>query len=168
MVCCVFSLESPHLGDSNEHTQDTIFNIKKENHPKLSQICSYGIYSRGLKNKFETAVVNEPLVFEPLTFYCIKCHFFLVFRTVMVIILDVPFFKNFDETVSRYHHHREYSRTSVAKTPIARLPQLFRTRSGVPNKNPRHFSEIILGGFLFYIENCMLCVLIRIASMRRF
>ena len=26
-VCCVFSLESPHRGDSNEYTQHTIFNI---------------------------------------------------------------------------------------------------------------------------------------------
>ena len=33
-VCCVFSLESPHRGDSNEDTQYTIFNIK-EKHPKL-------------------------------------------------------------------------------------------------------------------------------------
>ena len=39
-VCCVFSLESPHRGDFNGYTQYTIFNIKKENHPKLSQICS--------------------------------------------------------------------------------------------------------------------------------
>ena len=46
------------------------FSIKKENHPKLSQICSYGIFSKGLKNGFETAVVNEPSVFEPLKFYC--------------------------------------------------------------------------------------------------
>ena len=42
-VCCVFSLESPHRGDSNEYTQHTTFKIKKENHPKLSQICNYGI-----------------------------------------------------------------------------------------------------------------------------
>ena len=28
-------------------------------------------FSKGLKNKFETAVVNEPSVFEPLKFYCI-------------------------------------------------------------------------------------------------
>ena len=48
-------------------------NIKKENHPKLSQICNHGICSKGLKNEFETAVVNEPSVFEPLKFYC-KCH----------------------------------------------------------------------------------------------
>ena len=36
-VCCVFSLESPHRGDSNEYTQYTIFNIKKKialNYPK--------------------------------------------------------------------------------------------------------------------------------------
>ena len=43
-VCCVFSLESPHGGDSNEYTQHTIFNIKKENHRKLFQFCSYGIF----------------------------------------------------------------------------------------------------------------------------
>ena len=28
-VCCVFSLESPHRGDSNEYTQHTIINKKK-------------------------------------------------------------------------------------------------------------------------------------------
>ena len=68
-VCCVFSLESPHRGDSNEHTQYTIFNInkkiilrypksaaiytiyhfqyKQENHPKISQICSYEFLFQG-------------------------------------------------------------------------------------------------------------------------
>ena len=29
-VCCVFSLESPHLGDSNGYTQYTVFNMKKK------------------------------------------------------------------------------------------------------------------------------------------
>ena len=66
----MFSLESPHRGDSNEYTQYTIINIKKKNHPKLSQICSYGIFSKGPKNKFETPMVKEPSVFEPLKFYC--------------------------------------------------------------------------------------------------
>ena len=36
-VCCVFSLESPHRGDSNKYTQYTIFSIKKKttlNYPK--------------------------------------------------------------------------------------------------------------------------------------
>ena len=69
-VYCVFTLESPHRGDSNEYTQYTIFQYEKEKHPKLSQICSYGNFSKGLKNEFERAVVNEPSVFEPLKFYC--------------------------------------------------------------------------------------------------
>ena len=64
----MFSLESPLRGDSNKYTQYTIFNIKN-NHPKLSQICSYGTFSKGLNNEFETAMVNEPPVFEPLKFY---------------------------------------------------------------------------------------------------
>ena len=67
----MFSLESPQRGDSNEYTQYTIPQYKKENHPKLSQICNYGICSKGPKNEFETAVVNELSVFEPLKFYCI-------------------------------------------------------------------------------------------------
>ena len=52
---CVFSLESPHRGDSNEYTQHDIINIKRNS----------------LKNEFEIAVVNEPSVFESLKFYCI-------------------------------------------------------------------------------------------------
>ena len=67
----MFSLESPHRGDSSEYTQFT-FQVKKENQRKLSYICNYRIFSKGLKNEFETAVVNEPSVFEPLKFYCIS------------------------------------------------------------------------------------------------
>ena len=67
-VCCVFLLESPHRGDSNEYTQYTIFSIKKENHPKLSQICSYEIFQR-TQEQVETAVVSEPSVFKPLKVY---------------------------------------------------------------------------------------------------
>ena len=43
-VCCVFSLESPHGGDSNEYTQHTIIILKKKitlNHPKYNNVCSY-------------------------------------------------------------------------------------------------------------------------------
>ena len=40
-VCCVFSLESPHGGDSNEYTQHTIINIKK----KITQITPNMILS---------------------------------------------------------------------------------------------------------------------------
>ena len=71
-ICCVLSIESPHRGDSNENTQHTIFNIhvyKKTslNYPKSAAI---GFFSKRLKDEFETALVNEPSVFEPLKFYC--------------------------------------------------------------------------------------------------
>ena len=69
-VYCLFSLESPQQGDSNEYTQYTISQYKKEHHPKLSLICSYGIVSQGLKNEFVTTGVNKPSAFEPLKFYC--------------------------------------------------------------------------------------------------
>ena len=45
-VCCVFYLESPHRGNSNEYTQQTIIYIKKKislNNPKYNNVCSYGI-----------------------------------------------------------------------------------------------------------------------------
>ena len=66
----MFSLESPHRGDSNENTKYTIFNIKKKiivNNPKSAAM---GFFSQGLKNEIETAVVKEPSVFEPLKFHC--------------------------------------------------------------------------------------------------
>ena len=45
--------------------------IKKKKRKSPYKICSYGIFSKGLKNEFEIAVVNEPSVFEQLKFYCI-------------------------------------------------------------------------------------------------
>ena len=84
-VYCVYSLESPQRGDSNKYTQYTISQYKKESHPKLSQICNYGICSKGPKNEFEPAVVNEPSVFEPLKFYCILC----LYRQQLVLLPKV-------------------------------------------------------------------------------
>ena len=46
----------------------------KLNYPKSAAM---GLFSYGLKNEFETAVVNEPSVFEPLKFYCIVRKAFL-------------------------------------------------------------------------------------------
>ena len=69
-VCCVFSLELPHRGDSNEYTQYTIFNIKKKIILNYSNSAAMDFCSKGLKNEFKTAMVNETSVFEPLKFYC--------------------------------------------------------------------------------------------------
>ena len=67
----MFSLESPHRGDSNEYTKYTIFNMNKKNTLNCPKSAAMGFFSKGLKNEFETAMVNEPSVFEPLKFYCI-------------------------------------------------------------------------------------------------
>ena len=67
----MFSLESPHRGDSNVYTQHTITNIKKKITLIYPKICRHGTFSKGLKNEFEAAVVNEPSVFEPLKLCCI-------------------------------------------------------------------------------------------------
>ena len=84
-VCSVFWLESRHGGDSNENTIYH-FHYIKENRPKLSQICSYGNVSYGHKNEFETAVVNEPSVFEPSKFYCTIIKFWsIIFHKILRI-----------------------------------------------------------------------------------
>ena len=62
----MFSLESPHQGDSNEYTQYTIFNIKKIT-LNYHNSAAMGFFSRGLKNEFEITLVNEPSVLV----YCI-------------------------------------------------------------------------------------------------
>ena len=67
----MFPLESPHRGDSNEYTQYTIFNINNKNTLNYTRSAAMGFFSKGLKNEFETSVVNEPSVFEPLKFYSI-------------------------------------------------------------------------------------------------
>ena len=48
------------------------FSIQKKkinlNYPKSAAV---GFCPKGFKNEFQTAVVKEPSVFEPLKFYCI-------------------------------------------------------------------------------------------------
>ena len=52
-IYCVFSLESPHRGDSNEYTQYTIFNIKRKitlNYPKSASMGFFlGTQARGVR-----------------------------------------------------------------------------------------------------------------------
>ena len=48
-VYCVFSLESPHRGDSNENTQYTIFNRKKKNSPNYPKYAAMEFFPRDSK-----------------------------------------------------------------------------------------------------------------------
>ena len=75
----MFSLKPPHRGDSNEYTQYTLFNIKKKHTGQLlPKIYTCGIFSYGLKNDFETAVVSEPSLSEPVKFYYMGMTVFLI------------------------------------------------------------------------------------------
>ena len=66
----MFTIESPHRGDSNEYTQYNIFIVNKKNTLNYPKSAAVGFF-KGLQNDFETAVVNEASVFELLKFYCI-------------------------------------------------------------------------------------------------
>ena len=67
-----------------------------------------------------------------------------------------------------YLQMETYSRTSVAQTLMVRLPWLFRTLSWVPWKKFHSCRFwIVYSDFLFYTENGILCVLVRIALSRQ-
>ena len=42
----MFSLESPHRGDSNVYMQITIFDNKEENHPDYTKYAAMGLFPR--------------------------------------------------------------------------------------------------------------------------
>ena len=67
----------PHRRDSNECSQYTILNIKKEITLNYSKSAAMGFFSKGLKNEFEPVVVSELLVFQSLKVYC--SYFFYSF-----------------------------------------------------------------------------------------
>ena len=68
-----------------------------ENHPKLSQIKILWDFSMGVKNKFETAVINEPSVFEPL-----EGLLYFVFRLWFVLSFLLVVYQNYGV---RLHFH---------------------------------------------------------------
>ena len=70
-VYCMYSLESPLRG-SNEYIQYTIFNIKRKIALNYPRSAAMRCFSEGLKHEFETAMSNEPSVFEPLKSNCIN------------------------------------------------------------------------------------------------
>ena len=54
-------------------TYNIPFIYKENNSPSIILNLQLWIFSVGLKNEFETAVVNEPSVFEPLKICCSLC-----------------------------------------------------------------------------------------------
>ena len=126
-----------------------------------------------------------PKLFEPLKFYCISFQslffffFFwniIIFFVLVVCFLVINHYYLFNTRIyidsKKFPYIKYYSRTSMARTPMARLPRLFRTHYWVPREKFHSCRHYYIwdnfGWFSFYIENGMFCVLIRIASMRRF
>ena len=68
MLCVLNRI--PSSNDSTEYTQYTIFNKKKKITLNYSKSAAMELFSKGLKNEFKTAMVNETSVFEPLKIYC--------------------------------------------------------------------------------------------------
>ena len=88
-VCSVYSLESPRRNDSNQSTQHTFARQKK----KISLNYPYIVFGGnpcGLKNVFDSSMVNEPSGFEPLKFYCML--FLLIHSTYHYHIEDQKYF----------------------------------------------------------------------------
>ena len=49
----MFSLESPHRGDSNEYSQYTIFDVKKKITQNYHKSGAMRFFYKGLKNEFD-------------------------------------------------------------------------------------------------------------------
>ena len=50
-VFCVFSLESPHRGDSNEYTQYTIFNVENKITQNYLKSATMGFLFQGTRER---------------------------------------------------------------------------------------------------------------------
>ena len=59
-----------------------------------------GSFPKGLKNEFETAVVDEPSVFEPLKFYCIYIN-----ESALYFMIPFSSFERDHSYVTRYNYH---------------------------------------------------------------
>ena len=73
--CCVFSLESPHRGDSNEYTQHTIFNVKKKIPLIYPKSVAMDFCSKGLEYEFETSSLGLLMLKKRFTLKKIKGNF---------------------------------------------------------------------------------------------
>ena len=59
----MFSLESPHRGDSNKYTKHTIINIKIKSpeYPKYNNVCSYGTFLLGTQERVRNSRGNRAI-----------------------------------------------------------------------------------------------------------
>ena len=104
-VYCVFSLESPHRGDSNEYTQYILFYIKIKSPPKIKPNLQLCFFSTGLKNQFETAVVN-------ISVRATKGLLYIFYSSSSLTIFNefLPFYNHLRVNRARASYNLNYSR----------------------------------------------------------
>ena len=79
----MFSLESKQFLRVPTIYKCAIFNIKEKSTLNYHKSAAMLFCSKGLKKEFETAVVTEPSMFEPLKFCCILKQQFQYESTVV-------------------------------------------------------------------------------------
>ena len=114
-VCCVFSLESSHRGDSNEYTQHTTFNILKKitlNYPKSTAIGFFpGTQERVRNSRGKQAIsvratevllyVFYNLIYHMTSLNSVTCcaHFYVIFFPCLQVLKETQ--THYTNTASR-------------------------------------------------------------------
>ena len=83
-VCCVFSLESPHRGDSNENTQYTIFNMNKRNTLNYPKSAAKGLFFQGTQERVQNSRGKRDISVRAT-----EVQLYRQFKLKCVVIMDV-------------------------------------------------------------------------------
>ena len=92
MVNFVFSLESPHRGDSNEYKQYAIFNIKKKitlNYPKSLAMRFFERTQERVRNTHDKRAINVRATEGQLCYYFYYQHHLLLLLEMIIKIVVI-------------------------------------------------------------------------------
>ena len=84
----MFSLESPHRGDSNEYTQYTIFNMNKKNtlnYPNLQLWAFFQGTQERVRNRGGKRAISVRAI-EVLLYTCTKTNFLTLYSSVEIYV----------------------------------------------------------------------------------
>ena len=105
MVCSVFSLESPHRGDSNEYTHNTTISLKKSitrNYLKYNNVCGFGIiFVRDSERVRNSCVKRANSVRATEVLYCI-CICLGLYHFTAQGLIDVRLSNMNDHVLNRW------------------------------------------------------------------
>ena len=77
-ICCQkiqYIRNTMSLGNFNEYTQYTIFNMKKKKHSKLSQICRYGRVFQGTQEQVRSGRGKQAISVQAIEVLYVKLHY---------------------------------------------------------------------------------------------